>query len=44
MGFTTPCFILKNTQELRRTGRIGVFKNYPEWTVDCSINGLINIQ
>ena len=38
MGFTTPCFIRKNTQELRRgLEELGYSKNYPEWTVDCSI-------
>ena len=38
MDFTTPCFIRKNTQELRRgLEELGYSKNYPEWTVDCSI-------
>lgn len=38
MGFTTPCFIRKNTPELRRgLEELGYSKNYPEWTVDCSI-------
>lgn len=38
MEFTTPCFIRKNTQELRRwLEELGYSKNYPEWTVDCSI-------
>lgn len=38
MGFTTPCFIRKDTQELRRgLEELGYSKNYPEWTVDCSI-------
>lgn len=38
MGFTTPCFIRKNTPELRRgLEEFGYSKNYPEWTVDCSI-------
>lgn len=38
MGFTTPCFIRKNTPELRRElEEFGYSKNYPEWTVDCSI-------
>lgn len=38
MGFTTPCFIRKNTQELRRgLEELGYSKDYPEWTVDCSI-------
>lgn len=38
MGFTTPCFIRKDTPELRRgLEEFGYSKNYPEWTVDCSI-------
>ena len=38
MGFTTPCFIRKNTPELRKKlEELGYSKNYPEWTVDCSI-------
>ena len=38
MGFTTPCFIRKNTQELRKKlEELGYSKDYPEWTVDCSI-------
>lgn len=38
MGFTTPCFIHKNTQELRRgLEELGYSKNYPKWTDDCSI-------
>lgn len=38
MGFTTPCFIRKNTPELRRElEELGYSKDYPEWTVDCSI-------
>jgi hypothetical protein len=38
MGFTTPCFIRKSTQELRRgLEELGYSKDYPEWTVDCSI-------
>ena len=38
MEFTTPCFIRKNTQELRRgLEELGYSKDYPEWTVDCSI-------
>ena len=38
MGFTTPCFIRKNTQELRRgLEELGYSKNYPKWTNDCSI-------
>lgn len=38
MGFTTPCFIRKNTQELRRgLKELGYFKNSPQWTNNCSI-------
>lgn len=38
MEFTTPCFIRKNTPELRRgLEELGYSKDYPEWTVDCSI-------
>lgn len=38
MGFTTPCFIRKNTPELRKKlEELGYSKDYPEWTVDCSI-------
>ena len=38
MGFTTPCFIHKNTQELRRgLEELGYSKNYPKWTDDWSI-------
>lgn len=38
MGFTTQCFIRKNTQELRRgLEELGYSKNYPKWTNDCSI-------
>ena len=39
MGFTTPCFIRKNTQELRRgLEGLGYFNDSPEWTNNCSIN------
>ena len=38
MGFTTPCFIRKNTQELRRgLEELGYFNDSPEWTNNCSI-------
>ena len=38
MGFTTPCFIRKNTQELRKKlEELGYLNDSPEWTVDCSI-------
>ena len=38
MEFTTPCFIRKNTPELRKKlEELGYSKDYPEWTVDCSI-------
>ena len=38
MGFTTPCFIRKNTQELRRgLEELGYFNNSPQWTNNCSI-------
>lgn len=38
MGFTTPCFIRKNTQELRRgLKELGYFNNSPQWTNNCSI-------
>lgn len=38
MGFTTPCFIRKNTPELwKKLEELGYSKDYPEWTVDCSI-------
>ena len=38
MGFTTPCFIRKNTQELRKKlGKLGYKKNSPNWTDDCNI-------
>lgn len=38
MGFTTQCFIRKNTQELRRgLKELGYFNNSPQWTNNCSI-------
>ena len=38
MGFTTPCFIRKNTQELRKKlEELGYFNNSPQWTNNCSI-------
>lgn len=38
MGFTTPCFIRKNTQELRKKlEELGYVKNSPIWTDNCSI-------
>lgn len=38
MGFTTPCFIRKNTPELRKKlEELGYLNDSPEWTVDCSI-------
>lgn len=38
MGFTTPCFIRKNTQELRKKlEKLGYKKNSPNWTDDCNI-------
>jgi hypothetical protein len=38
MGFTTPCFIRKNTEELRkRLEELGYIKNSPVWTDDCHI-------
>lgn len=38
MEFTTPCFIRKNTQELRRgLEELGYFNDSPEWTNNCSI-------
>lgn len=38
MGFTTPCFIRKNTPELRRElEELGYFNDSPEWTNNCSI-------
>lgn len=38
MGFTTPCFIRKNTEELRkRLQELGYIKNSPVWTDNCHI-------
>lgn len=38
MGFTTPCFIRKNTETLRKKlEELGYLNDSPEWTVDCSI-------
>ena len=38
MGFTTPCFIRKNTEELRkRLEELGYIKNSPVWTDNCHI-------
>lgn len=38
MGFTTPCFIRKNTPELRKKlEELGYVKNSPKWTDNCSI-------
>lgn len=38
MGFTTPCFIRKNTPELRKKlEELGYVKNSPIWTDNCSI-------
>jgi hypothetical protein len=38
MGFTTPCFIRKNTETLRNNlEEVGYLNNYPKWTDDCSI-------
>lgn len=38
MEFTTPCFIRKNTPELRRgLKELGYFNNSPQWTNNCSI-------
>lgn len=38
MGFTTPCFIRKNTPELRKKlEELGYIKNSPIWTDNCSI-------
>ena len=38
MGFTTPCFIRKNTPELRKKlEELGYFNDSPEWTNNCSI-------
>lgn len=38
MGFTAPCFIRKNTPELRKKLEgLGYVKNSPIWTDNCSI-------
>ncbi|MDB0796852.1 hypothetical protein PL586_06890 [Phocaeicola vulgatus] len=38
MGFTTPCFIRKNTETLRKKlEEVGYLNNSPEWTNNCSI-------
>lgn len=38
MGFTTPCFIRKNTETLRNNlEEVGYLNNYPKWTNNCSI-------
>ena len=38
MGFTTPCFIRKNTEELcKRLEELGYIKNSPVWTDNCHI-------
>ena len=38
MGFITPCFIRKNTPELRKKlEELGYIKNSPKWTDDCNI-------
>lgn len=38
MGFTTPCFIRKNTLELRKKlEELEYVKNSPKWTDNCSI-------
>ena len=38
MGFTTSCFIRKNTPELRKKlEELGYIKNSPIWTDNCSI-------
>jgi hypothetical protein len=38
MNFTTPCFIRKNTPELRKKlEELGYIKNSPIWTDNCSI-------
>ena len=38
MGFTIPCFIRKNTPELRKKlEELGYIKNSPIWTDNCSI-------
>lgn len=38
MGFTTQCFIRKNTEALRKKlEELGYFNDSPEWTNNCSI-------
>ena len=38
MEFTTPCFIRKNTPELRKKLKeLGYFNYSPQWTNNCSI-------
>lgn len=38
MGFSTPCFIRKNTPELRKKlEKLGYKKNSPIWTDNCNI-------
>ena len=38
MGFTTPCFIRKNTDNIRKKlEELGYIKNSPKWTDDCNI-------
>lgn len=38
MGFTTPCFIRKNTETLRKKlEEVGYLNDSPEWTNNCSI-------
>ena len=38
MGFTTPCFIRKNTETLRKKlEELGYLNDSPEWTNNCSI-------
>ncbi|MCS2335472.1 hypothetical protein [Bacteroides sp. BFG-606] len=38
MGFITPCFIRKNTPEIRKKlEELGYIKNSPKWTDDCNI-------
>lgn len=38
MGFTTSCFIRKNTPELRKKlEELGYFNYSPQWTNNCSI-------
>lgn len=38
MGFTTPCFIRKNTETLRKKlEELGYLNDSPEWANNCSI-------